>query len=86
MAPDAGGTPLFRERPPDPSLVAVAKAVEADYPEYEITVHFNVLFRGAIRGSLSPLHVEASTEDELRNALDGDRSMRELARRGRAVR
>lgn len=84
MAPDAGGTPLFRERPPDPSLLAVAKAVEADYPEYEITVHFNVLFRGAIRGSLSPLHVEASTEEELRAGLDTDRGMRALARRNKA--
>jgi len=85
MSPGAGGDPdpLFRPRPPDPALTAAAKAVEADYPEYEVIVHFGFLYRAQIRGSMSPLHVEASSESELRSALDTDRGMRELARRGR---
>lgn len=82
--PDMNPDALFRQRQPDPALLATARAVEADYPEYEVTVHFGFLYRGAIRGSTSPLHVEASSEDELRAALDGDRRMRELARRDRA--
>jgi hypothetical protein len=66
-------------QPTDPAMEAVARAVEADYPEYEVSVHFNAIYVAVLRGSGCGAHVEASDEDELRAKLNADRSLRRWA-------
>ena len=61
------------------SLAEVARRVMADYPEYEVSVHFGFLFRAVPRGPLTPVHVEAETEEELRRGIGNQITMRRLA-------
>lgn len=63
----------------NPELAEVARRVMADYPEYEVSVHFGFLFRAVPRGPLTPVHVEAETEEELRRGIGNQITMRRLA-------
>lgn len=62
-------------------LADVARRAMEDFPEYEVIVAFGVLLRATRRGELTPVPVEAKTEEELRAGIERQRSIREFARR-----
>jgi len=64
-----------------PTLAEIARRVIKDYPDYVVTVHFGFLFRAMLDGPLTPVHVEATTEEELRAGIERQIRMRELAAR-----
>lgn len=63
----------------NPELTAIAERVMEDFPGWEITVHFGFLFRAAPPGSLTPVHVEATAEGELRAGIARQRRTWELS-------
>ena len=63
----------------NPELTEIARRVMKDYPDYLVTVHFGFLFRAVLRGPLTPVHVEAATEEELRRGIENQVTMQRLA-------
>lgn len=62
-----------------PALTGITQRVMDDYPGYLVTVHFG--FRAVLCGPLTPVHVEATTEAELRSGIARQIRSRELAAR-----
>lgn len=65
----------------NPEMSVIASRVAKDYPAYEVAEVFGVMFRATMRGVLTPVPVEASTEEELRRGIERQIRMRELAAR-----
>lgn len=64
-----------------PELAAVAARVEADEPDYVVVVTFGFLLRATLRGAVTPVPLEGTTEDEIRRKIVAQKSMRQLAAR-----